>query len=325
MIIPCISISDDLRTLLKSIKDQTEVKIEDIIVVVRDLSGTESASIMSEINFLKQTGNGRAEAINLGAKHAKGNVFVFIDEDCLPATDKWLMKLTRSFLESPDIEIVSGRIIVPDTSLIQAFIRSMNGVGTPDYGGEDFSVGSNFRSFSGTNLALRKLTYNNLGGFDENLIVGEDLDFCLRAFKKKISMKYSSDAVVYHLHRRNFFSLIRHAWKTGKGSRGFIKKYGFISNFLRGTAISVLSVLMTPLLVYLFWLSFQVHFQIIGIGLILLILYACLTVGLMKKNKFNIRNILFPSILALYGYVLGLGFLYQIICNGRGKNTVIMA
>lgn len=316
VIIPCISISDGLLTLVKSIKDQIEVNIKDITVVVKDLSLNELSSIRSEVNFLKQKGNGRAEAINLGARESRGNIFVFIDDDCLPTTEKWLMKLTRSFAESSDFEIASGRVIVPDTSFIQAFIRWMNGVGTPDYGTKDFSVSTHFCGFPGTNLAVRKLTYQNIGGFDENLIVGEDLDFCVRAFKKKIKMKYSSDAVVSHRHRRDFFSLIKHAWKSGKGSRGFIKKYGFINNFLKGTSICVLLTIITPLLVYLLWLSSQAQFQIIGIALMLVILYSSLSLDLIKTKKFSVRNFFFPPVLALYGFVLGLGFLYQSICNG---------
>ena len=316
VIIPCVSISDGLYPLVRSIKEQIDVKIKDITIVVRDLSGNDLTSIMSEVNLLKQTGNGRAEAINLGAKHAKGNILVFIDDDCIPTTKKWLMKLTRSFLESSEIEIASGRVIVPDTSFIQAFIRWMNGVGTPDYGGEDFSVNNNFRGFPGTNLAVRKLTYQNLGGFDENLIVGEDLDFCVRAFEKKILMKYSSDAVISHRHRRDFFSLIKHAWKSGKGSRGFIKKYGFINNFLKGTSICVLLTLITPLLILILWLSSTVQFQVIGIALIIVILYSSLTIDLIKKRRFNLKNIFFPPILTLYGFVIGLGFLYQTIYDG---------
>ncbi len=315
VIIPCISFSEGLRALLKSVRNQTDVKIKDVIVVLRDFSEQETAFPLFEGTFLKQSGNGRAEAINLGTKHAKGNVFVFVDDDCLPANDKWLMTLTQSFLENSNTGIVSGRLIVPSDSYVQAFIQSINGLGTPDYGDTDFLVGGNFISFSGTNLAMRRLTYLEVGGFDENLIVGEDLDFCLRAFKKNVTMRYSSDAIVYHLHRRNFVSLIKHGWKTGKGSIGLIKKNGFIGGFLKGTPASVLSVLLTPLFVYVLWLSFQIRFLIFGIGLTLLISYACVAFELMRKSSFGIRNIVFPGLLGLYGYSVGLGFVYQTIYN----------
>ena len=316
VIIPSVTYSVGLLTLVKYVQEQVEVNIKDITVIVKDLPKNESTSIASEVNFLKQTGNGRAEAINLGARESKGNIFVFIDDDCLPTDKKWLMKLTRNFVETPEFEIVSGRVIVPDTSFIQAFIRWMNGVGTPDYGAEDFTVCSQFCGFPGTNLAVRKLTYQNIGGFDENLIVGEDLDFCIRAFKKKMPMKYSSDAEVLHRHRRDFFSLIKHAWKSGKGSRGFIKKYGFINNFLKGSSICISLTLIIPLLICLLWLSSQTQIQVIGIALMLVTLYSSLTIDLARRRKFNIRNIFFPPVLALYAFVFGLGFLYQSVCNG---------
>ena len=80
-----------------------------------------------------------------------------------------------------------------------------------------------------------------------------------------------------------------------------------------------LSALISP------WLS-QLHLQTIGIGLALLALCSSLVAVLTNRGKFNIKNIFFPPILALYGYVLGLGFLYQIAYDGvrreRGNSGV---
>jgi GT2 family glycosyltransferase len=324
VIIPSISISDHLLALAKSIKAQEEVKISDIIVVVRDLATNDFHAISPDVHILQQTGSGRADAINFATDYAQGTILVYIDEDCIPANKNWLKELTQSFLERSDIEIVSGRVVVPPSSFIQRFIRWVNGLGTPDYGVKDFYLDSHFQGFPGTNLAVRKLALHKLGGFDDNLVVGEDLDFCLRAFNMKMGMKYSSNALIYHFHRRNLSSLLRHAWKSGRGSWGFIQKYGFWNTHLRGTSISFLFVLFSPIILYLLFVSSLYGLLLPILGIAVAILYSSLIIKFWETARarmktIQLKEILFPPILAFYMITSGLGVLSQYLFHWSQK------
>lgn len=51
---------------------------------------------------------------------------------------------------------------------------------------------------TGASLMIDKLTYDILGGFDENIFMYcEDFDYCIRATKNKVRMS-CSDAKIYH-------------------------------------------------------------------------------------------------------------------------------
>ena len=150
--------------------------------------------------------------------------------------------------------MVSGRITVPGSSLTKAFIRQMNGLGTPDYGIVDFCFKDQFKAFPATNLAVKKFVYQSLGGFDSQMQIAEDVDFYIKLHEKNVTVTYASKAVVHHLHVDSLAGLLKHSWKTGRGSSGFIRKHGFCNKYLPGTSLSVFCIpifLVSAALVFL--------------------------------------------------------------------------
>lgn len=317
IIIPTIAYSSKVQKLVEILQATVH---DEIIVVTKSLPrNNESKNVTSgnRVKILEQKGVGRAEACNLGGMYSKGDILVFIDDDCIPFDDGWLSHLVGDFYSDQELGLVSGRNIIPQNSLVQSFIQKMNGLGTPDFGPNDFYIQNEFFSFSGTNMAVRKSTFNKLGGFDENLIVSEDLDFCIRAYQKSVKAKYVSSAIIYHFHRDKVVPLLKHAWKTGKGNKGFIRKYGFWNKFLRGTSMSILGVL--SLLPVFFFLIVRI---IEPIFLLFLVIPYLIFVTKFWEGKLGLEPFMFPLILALYSSCLGLGLLYQLLRENINENLI---
>ncbi len=309
IIIPTITYSSQVEKLILILQAQETIPNE-IIVVIKSLPKNNESKNITFGNQVIILGGGmnRSEACNIGANYSKGEILVFIDDDCIPSNKRWLSYLIREFYSDIELGLISGRIIVPPNSLIQSFIRKMNGIGTPYYGDKDFYIQNQFLNFSGTNMAVRKSTFNKLRGFDENLIVGEDLDFCIRIYQKKIKAKYVSSAIITHFHRDNIFSLLKHAWKTGTSVIGFINKYGFFNKFLKGTPMSILGVFLIPF-------SLLITFIISPMFLFFLALPYLIFVKKFWEKELSLHPFIFPTILATYSICLGLGFLFRFLKN----------
>jgi len=316
IIIPARSWNAELENLIGALRRQSIVADEIIVVTGTTDVGTNLVMRNSTVETLRQSGVGPANARNFGAKHTSANVLVFLDLDFMPRSREWLAALLSN-LTSPQAGIVSGRVVIPKGRISQRFARAMNGLGTPDYGTEDFHVDEPFHSFPGGNLAISRNTFDELLGFDESLPIAEDLDLCIRAFRKGIPMIYSSRATAYHIHRRKLIELLRHGWNTGKGSIAFIHKYGFWNKFLRGTSISVLLVALF-LLIFL-PISFSVLIGAIApyVLLLTLIPYFVLVAKFWKNKESRSDPFSFPLVFALYTFSLGMGVLYRFLLSRR--------
>lgn len=293
---------------------------DEIIIVVRSTKERKNYDFNNpSVAILHQNGVGPSNARNFGAKHASSDVLVFLDSDCYPSNERWMAALLANFVSSRT-RIVSGRIIVPKGSATLRFVRAMNGLGTPDNGTKGFEK-DQFWSFPATNFAIRKTCFNLLLGFDESLLIAEDVDFCIKTHKRGISIKYSPEAVVYHFHRKKLGGLLKHGWETGKGSLNFIRKYGFWNKFLKRTSISVFTASL-----FLLTLLFLFTSLMMGIpgGLLILsflvISYFTLVIKFWRPKESILDPLMFPLILALYSVSSGLGTMYQYLSTwGRRR------
>lgn len=187
------------------------------IIYIDDGSIDNSVKIISEyckkynfIKLIRQNHKGIGAARNLGIKNAKYNIIAFIDSDCF-ADNNWLKQINRNF--NKKVGAVAGSII-PDNpqNRLEKYLASLYHSYRQDY-----SVMANF--------AFRKDLLEVIGYFDENLISGEDVDFSWRLAKSNIRVKYVKEAVVTHKMRSNMTSLIKWAYRDGKGWAQLEKKY----------------------------------------------------------------------------------------------------
>lgn len=157
---------------------------------------------------------------NIGMKHAKGNIFAFIDSDAYPEND-WLRNGIQYFLSQRDVGAVTGPNLTP---LEDNFLQKVGGDILASYIG----LGKFSRRYQITkrdyettdimscNFIISKEMAEQLDGFDESLLTGEDYKLGLEiiAFGKKLI--YSPNVRVYHHRRPIYLSHLKQIWNYGR-------------------------------------------------------------------------------------------------------------
>lgn len=157
-------------------------------VIVTDDGREEStrtmiASRFPWVKYIAGPGRGPAANRNNGARAASGEWLAFVDDDCLPQPG-WLASIQRVAREQ-GVEVVEGKTVIPDR------------VDNPFLQGVENLTGGVFWS---CNLAVRKETFLELGGFDEDFLEagGEDMEFAWRIQQRKVNAKFCPEALVFH-------------------------------------------------------------------------------------------------------------------------------
>lgn len=152
---------------------------------------------------------------NHGARHARGDVIVYLDDDAWPKPG-WLAALLTPLLDA-GIAAVGGRVLRGDDSL-QYGAMAVTPSGRPFALDDDAEPPTGTaRTLPGGNLAVRRDVLFALGGFDENIAYHfDDVDFSLRLAAAGHRGVYRADASVNHEpapgpHRRTFWD---RDWRT---------------------------------------------------------------------------------------------------------------
>ena len=67
------------------------------------------------------------------------------------------------------------------------------------------------------NMAIWAEDFTAVGGFDETLIRGEDIDFAWKLSERGIELRYCADAIIHYRHRAGLKSLLQQHYLYGRG------------------------------------------------------------------------------------------------------------
>ncbi len=170
----------NIETCLKSIASQTYKNVE--IIVVDNGSTDNTKKIARKYTALVfDKGPERSVQRNFGVRKAKGEYVLMLDAD---------MKLTEKVVEECIKEIQKekvGGIIIPEESFGKGFWAQCKRLERSFYAGNDYIEAARF---------FQKKAFKDVGGFDEEMISGEDWDLSHR-----ICQQYAlgrTKSVIYH-------------------------------------------------------------------------------------------------------------------------------
>ncbi len=195
---------------------------------------------------------GPAEKRDAGAKMSQGEILAFIDDDAYPSQD-WLKNLVPHFIDL-DIAGVGGPGVTPPNVSWQESASgwaSASPIGAGNYTYRFLPGRKQFvDDYPSMNLAVRKIDFVAVGGFDSNYWPGEDTKLCLdltHKLGKKII--YEPKAMVYH-HRRPIWS--GHLKQNGN----FGLHRGYFARILPKTSFKLIYFAPSFLVLGLFYLLF---------------------------------------------------------------------
>lgn len=223
VIIPAYNRKSELEQLLASLARQTLPPDSFEVIVVDDgsVDGTrdwltkhKSGSGFS-FAWFAQDHRGPGAARNLGMDKAVGDIFVFIDTDCIPQPD-WLEQLIQPFA-SDTIGAVGGREIINehDPLLMRCFHYLMTAPLTT--GGMRGKEGKRLARFYPRtfNMAISRKAYEAAGGF-RSMYHAEDIELSFRIRQAGFELLYEDRAQVYHRRRSTVAQYAKQLFNMGK-------------------------------------------------------------------------------------------------------------
>lgn len=219
VIIPTLQAENHLPILLQSLNTQNHVPSE--IIIVDTCSTDQTQAIAKQHNCKiytiqrKEFRHGKAR--NLGAKLAQGDILVFLTQDALPVHPDFLSQLIKPIMENIAAASTARQIAYPDANPIESYSREFN------YPDESIirtiddlpKNGIKTYFFSNSASAIRRDIFLAQGGFAEDLIVDEDLEFCARLLNSGNSVNYCAEAKVYHSHNYTITQLFQRYFDIG--------------------------------------------------------------------------------------------------------------
>jgi GT2 family glycosyltransferase len=231
VIIPLYVPLNFMRFQLSQFADDTDWKNVELIFVLQDVGPEDDLlrwcdqleslfGIPLKVLFVSAK-LGHARANNLAAESARADLLLLLHPDVLPTASGWLHTLINAYAELPNVGVLGARLLEHDQraeglhllplgmqSQEQRFARRTIiqelAVNRPE-----FPVEQVVSAISGACLMVGRALYLEIGGLDEDFIMGvfSDDDFCRKSrIAGKINYQLENLAL-YHLKQRTRYSL----------------------------------------------------------------------------------------------------------------------
>ncbi len=197
IVVRALNEADHIGTLLEAAWSQT--RPPDEVVLVDSGSVDDTVAIArahgAQVVHIDPRDFSFGRALNLGCKHATGDVLVFASAHVYPVDDGWLARLTEPF-QDPDVALTYGGQTGDERTQFSEFqvLRRW----FPD----ESDLDQRHPFCNNANCAIRRSVWEDLP-YDEDLTGLEDLDWANRARARGHRLAYVADARVVHVHEES--------------------------------------------------------------------------------------------------------------------------
>jgi len=216
IIVPVRDQSEKLKECVKSLQELSYPRDKYEIIVVDDGSviPVKQEIMDANIRIIRfDRSRGPAAARNSGFLHSSGEILGFLDADCC-ADKNWLNELIP-FFQIMTIGVIGGFV---DSYYNIKFLERYEKVNSPLNLGNNFIFQiENASTFyvPSCNMLVSRQAFTAIGGFNEELQVGEDVDLCWRLRDKGYLTIYAPVGKVSHKHRSKLSQMMKRRFDYG--------------------------------------------------------------------------------------------------------------
>ena len=236
VIIPVYNDSERLEKCLHALEYQTYGHEYYEVIVVDNNSTEDLQSIVAKFqqaHYHAESKVGSYAARNKGIQHAKGEIFAFIDSDCLPQPH-WIAAGVNA-LQDNSADLVGGQVTFT--------FSSAKGPAELYDSVTNMQIKENIetRKISKTaNLFVYRYVFDKIGNFPGHLKSGGDVLWTQRATDDNFKLIYAPKAEVFH-PARTFWPLMQKQYRVGGGQLHILRAEGqSIPVVVKGALRSVL-------------------------------------------------------------------------------------
>ena len=237
VVVPFFGSSRQLVALLERLQ-KVRLEPDDTLTVVDNRPADVSDRVDDPRVVLAPEVQSAPYSRNSGAQRGGNEWIVFIDADVDPAPDV----IEQYFVAGPpaeDVAVMAGAIYDQDPP-----------PGTPHSAAARYmflrrcmaqtTTKAQLGPFAKTaNAAFRRSAFDAVGGFQTNLVCGEDVDVCYRLAAAGWRLEFRDEPVVEHIGRENVVALLRQQAKHGTGTGWLDKEYPGFSPPFRWSSLVV--------------------------------------------------------------------------------------
>lgn len=219
IIIPNKDEKDTLQACMESLRSKTLYDNFEIIIIENNSTTKEIFDYYRElskeenIRLLKWKKEFNYAAINnFGAKHAKGEYLLFLNNDVTAINSDWMEEML-GVCQRPEVGVVGVKLIYPDNTIQHAgCVIGIGGIAghmfvdmPADRTGylHKASIMQDMSAVTAACMMIEKAVFEKVGGFSEELAVAfNDVDLCLKVRREGHLVVYDPYAQLYHMESK---------------------------------------------------------------------------------------------------------------------------
>lgn len=227
VIIPTKDHVELLAALMESIEQKTSYDNYEIIILNNNSEEKKTYAYFQDIqkkfDYVRVVDANYAfnwsKLNNHGMKEAKGDVYIFMNNDMSIISEDWMERLVEKAV-LPGNGIVGGLLLYEDNTIQHAGVivgicgyadHIYKGMSPIHYGSPYISpmVTRNVTACTGALMAVSRKTMEYIGDFDEDFIIcGSDIELCIRAYNRGLKNIYDPYVKLYHYESKSRDSYI---------------------------------------------------------------------------------------------------------------------